>query len=158
MRRSLLHSSGRLFRVTLFMILPFLFSCANPVRSHPKSVMMDGNGAYFAGRWITADMRVNIIPKVNNTNCNCNRSSMKCREVTAMLYNATLPSEYLDAEEINYDVIEWSESHIRGVAELPVVDIEIRISLPDQKVEKTYKKPVAAGSDHPEFSKSYILE
>ncbi|MBI4231619.1 hypothetical protein HY605_00180 [Candidatus Peregrinibacteria bacterium] len=154
----------------LFIGITLLLSgCLNThdVESPSKSfqILEDGN-VYLEGRWkqIGSTSSHRIIPKHNSVVILCDKKSGLCTENQALLVtkkdNPVTPSILLYPEQNSYIISEWSNTVIKAERKPRAADVEIRISLVDKSVEKSFRETQARGSDtaNPNIVGNWILE
>lgn len=127
-------------------------SQTNTIQSIPKTISIKKDFILIEGRWEkTTKGYSHIIPKINSTSIICDKNSMTCVEREAMVITpqerSLLKESLLDVQEFEYQIIEWSDSLVRAKREAPVADVEIRISLKDESVEKSFRETKARGSE-----------
>lgn len=149
----------RLFPVLVFAALsaPILFAgCgSNPNVSTPeKSIEKSELGVFVEGRWKekSGHSANKIIPRINFTNIDCNKESMRCKETEALLWspneNKLHPGSLLYTQSFDYIITEWtSEDVIKAERRPPVADIEIKISLKDNFAEKSFRETKSRGAE-----------
>lgn len=137
-------------------ILFLLSACSesDKINSPRKVVFVDETGQYviFEGRWrILSETGSTKIPKINTVKCICFRQTMTCNEITSKLF---LPHDknphirnILYHDTFDFKIIEWTPKLIHAKREAPVADIELRISLSDKSVEKSFRETKARGSE-----------
>ena len=140
---------------------------AREVESPPKAFqILESGDVYLEGRWkqIGSTSSFRIIPKHNSVSILCEKKTGVCTENEALLVtksdNPITPSDLLYPEEFTYIITEWSDTTIKAERKPPVADVEIRISLIDKSVEKSFRETQARGSDtaNPNIVGNWILE
>ena len=140
---------------------------AREIESPPKAFQILENGnVYLEGRWkqIGSTSSFRIIPKHNSASILCDKKSGICTENQALLVtkndNPITPSALLYPEEFTYIISEWSDTTIKAERKPPVADVEIRISLIDKSVEKSFRETQARGSytSNPNIVGNWILK
>lgn len=124
------------------------------VSTPEKSIQKSDNYVFVEGRWKekSGHSANKIIPRINFTNINCSKESMRCKETEALLWspkeNKLHPGSLLYTQSFDYIITEWtSEDVIKAERRPPVADIEIKISLKDDFAEKSYRETKARGSE-----------
>jgi hypothetical protein len=139
-------------------------SFADNYSSMSKIIMYEEHGAelLIIGRWeAVADTGYIIpIPKTNTVNIVCDQETMTCTESLAMFYG---PDEiekkpYGDEGRIvkvtfEYQVVEWTTTALFARLDTGSTDIGLRISLPDERVERTCRE-----KGNPDVYRHWILE
>ena len=74
------------------------------------------------------------IAEINTLTVSCSKIELTCEEWIANAFPGWL---YLHRE--NYKVMEWDDLRVLARSEAPVADIELRISLVDKSVERTFR-------------------
>lgn len=121
-----------------------------PIHSWPKDVSFSEQYgvATLDGRWRATTTRESPLPMppvLNTTHVLCGKPEMVCTESIAMLRSdrqVTISEldPLLDVRTHEYQVVEWSGEVIHAVEQLPVGDLEIRISLPDKSAQRSYRE------------------
>lgn len=155
--------------ILLFCLILPVSSCSqsDEIRSLPKNVYISEANDYvsFEGRWKKiSETGATKIPKINGVECNCFRERLICKEYIAKLYlpndNNPYVKNILYPQLVEYRIIEWSPILIRAINEAPVADFELRISIPDKNVERSYRETKSRGSDtaNPDIAGHWILK
>lgn len=156
----------------LMMVALFLMctqSYASAIRSPIRSVYFDSESnsfAKFEGRWRALVKKENpLIPELNSVKVICNKNTMTCVESMALLFTekdkVPTPMEgFLAPQSNKYKVLEWTSELIRAREEAPVADIELRISLGDKSVERSFRETTARGvsTSNPNNVQHWVLE
>jgi len=157
-------------RIIALIIIFFSLACSQyeVVRSPAKRIFVDKetkSHVIFEGRWkAISKQKIEMLPPINSTVGSCDRKLMTCAETVALFYGSgdKTPSgdPYLFLQTHEYRIVEWTEARITAREEAPVADIEIRISLVDNSIERSAKETRARGSEtaDPNISRHWILE
>jgi hypothetical protein len=161
-----------IFIVLLLLIIPSM-SFGEEITSPKKLILKRSlfDEVFFAGRWsIIADTSSGIllhIPKINTVEGFCYKETKTCKESLALFYgpdesdkmpftkNGNLVTDFHE-----YRIIEWTSTTIYARAEYDIADIELRISLPDKRIERIYRETKARGSkvSNPDILYHWILK
>ena len=133
----------------------FLSGCwkDNDIKSLPKNFQILNGKVYIEGKWkeLASTAHYKIIPKYNSVSIICSRETSVCIENQALLItkndNAIVPYNFLYPEQFTYNVTEWSDTVVKAERNPLVADVEIRISLVDKSVEKSFRETQARGSN-----------
>lgn len=157
-------------RMILLTIMLFFISCSQyeVARSPAKRMILDKETksiVSFEGRWkALSQHKMSMIPPINTVIGHCNKKSLICSETIALYYRPDdrTPSgdPYLYLQTHDYRIVEWTSTRITAREEAPVADIEIRISLADNSIERSAKETTVRGSTtaDPNISRHWILE
>ena len=149
----------------LFFFVAIGCSQGDEVESPLRKVNVEANYVTFEGRWrAIARTGSTRMPRLNTISGICVRETRTCQENIARLYekgewSANGPG-YLSVSSLEFRVIEWSSANIVARYEAPVADFEIRISLSDRSVERSFRETRARGSDtaDPKITWHWVLE
>jgi hypothetical protein len=152
-------------------IVHFLLSACSQsdvARSPAKRITWDKEKkeyVSFEGRWkAISQQKIEMLPSINTVVGYCNKNTLTCSETIALYYRpddrtpSGVPYLYLQSHE--FRVVEWTSMRITAREEAPVADIEIRISLADNSIERSAKETTARGSAaaDPNILRHWILE
>jgi len=137
-----------------FLFFLVAISCSQPdeIRSPLRKVNVEDSYVTFEGRWRSIAQTGSIkLPRLNTVSGICDRETRTCQENIARLYGkgewlANSPG-YLSVTNLEFRVIEWSSARIVARYEAPVADFELRVSLPDRSVERSFRETKARGSE-----------
>ena len=157
------------FLMTITLFLMCISSYASEIKSPVKSIYLDSEAnsfAKFEGRWHALVKKQNpLIPELNSVTVICNKNTMICIESMALLFTerdkvATPMEGFLAPQSNKFKVVEWTSSLIRAREEAPVADIELRISLGDKSVERSFSETTARGvtTSNPHNVQHWVLE
>jgi hypothetical protein len=140
-------------------------SRGDQIQSPLRKVNVDDRFVTFEGRWLTISQTGSTkIPKLNTISGICIRQNKTCEERLANLFgkgewSANGPG-YLSVTTTEFQIIEWSSDRIVARYEAPVADVELRISLADRSVERSFRETKARGSDtaDPKIAVHWVLE
>jgi hypothetical protein len=152
-------------------LVSFLFilvatGCSEPdPRSPPRAVNVEQGYVTFEGRWRVIADRVGVhMPKLNTISGVCRRNTKTCEESVAKLFRKSewlrdRPG-YLIVTTTEFEIVEWSSARIVARYEAPVADLELRLSLSDLSVERSFRETKARGSDtaDPKNAGHWVLE
>jgi hypothetical protein len=133
----------------------------------PLQIDTDKGFVRFEGRWRTVSnsgSETAGIPRLNTAEGLCIRATMSCSENIAKLYNPSewpgRPNGFLRVANTEFKVIEWSPARVVARYEAPVADIELRISLMDHSVERSFRETKARGSEsaNSKIARHWVLE
>jgi len=105
------------------------------------------------GHWRSPTDRYSVeLPRINSVAVDCWRKRMVCVEHLAKLIQPAdddgglvrRPTLFAFGNE--YRIVEWSDSHLVARYEPRAVDIEIRVSFPDQVVERSFRETTSRGA------------
>lgn len=137
------------------------------VESHFKSVkMLDGDHVTVKGRWERTNGNVTLHkpPRINTVSITCDKATMTCKEIIAELITPqegavfNRPQLYID--ENTYKIIDWKGETICAKYSALVADFELRISVRDSLVERSWRETKAQGvtKPNPDNFENWILE
>jgi len=157
-------------RIIAVVVMFLLIACSQYeiVRSPAKRIILDKETkgyVGFEGRWkAISQQKTEMLPPINTAIGHCSKKTFTCSETIAMYYrpNDRTPSgdPYLYLQTHDYRIVEWTPTRITAREEAPVADIEIRISLADNSIERSAKETTARGSmsANPNITRHWILE
>ena len=161
---------GRQFRRNWRVNVLFIFvamACSQPeeIQSPWRKINFEQNYVMFEGRWRSiAQTSSKKLTKLNTVSAECYRETKTCQEHIARLYGkgewAPYSGGYLSVTTLEFRVIEWSKARIVARHEAPGADCEIRVSLSDRSVERSFHETKARGSDTAEtkIAGQWVLE
>lgn len=111
----------------------------------------------FSGRWKQTDSvkSTSHMAEINTLTVSCSKIELTCEEWIANAFPEWL---YLHREV--YTVMEWDDLRVLARSEAPVADIELRISLVDKSVERTFRGTNARRVDKTDIDglEQWVLE
>jgi hypothetical protein len=136
----------------LLLLIAIGCSRSDDISSPLHTVNVETGYVTFEVRWRAISQTGSIrMPKLNTVSGICVRETRTCQENIARLYEKGEWSEngagYLSVTTLEFRVIEWSSARIVARYEAPVADFEIRISLSDRSVERSFRETKARFRD-----------
>jgi len=137
--------------------------------STPKNITKYDNYVTIKGRWKkisgTSKIKGNKPPLINTVSIICEKESLKCREVIAVI---ATPNDigfgeqtFLNIDETIYKIIQWSQNVIHAKnTEYRVSDFELQISLEINSAERTRRETRDRGcnSCDPGIFEKWVIE
>jgi hypothetical protein len=146
----------RRYTTLLLFLSPLWCSAAElDISTAQKRITVMGGGAYVTvgGTWRRTSTRPSInTPTINTISIECDRARHVCEEYMAKVLQPTddpagnLGVRYLFVDKTVFRVLEWSSIVIEARAEYRAADIDLRISLADQTVERRFRETGARGA------------
>lgn len=157
------------FHIALAMALMVSQLTVQDVARNPHGFQLSESGDYLSatGRWASSTDRPSIeVPRVNSVALECWKERGLCMEYLAKLIQpADDVSGSVDRPTLfsfgnEYRIVEWSASTITARYTPRAADVEIRISLVDETVERSSQETAACSAEGGEPSNvaHWVLE
>ena|SRR3989338_2573636 len=154
----------RLF-FSLLSILIIGCSDINTIESPQRSLVIAEDSLQAEGRWKKRGGSDNgIISEINFASIICLKSNMICIENLSLLITpkegGNLQNPLLYINTFEYKITEWTDKVLKAETKPRAADIDIRISLTDEFVEKNFRETNARGAEisNPTISGYWTLE
>lgn len=136
--------------IYLFGLVMLISACdsIDTIQSLGKNItVLSPTQIYASGRWknISRNTRDATEAKINTVDLMCYKNSMVCVENRAGIYRRFYPSSLLMYTE-EHKITEWSDTIIKAESHTRAYDTNIRLSIPDNTVEKTCRETSARGA------------
>lgn len=150
-----------------FLLIP-LFCCdaRDTIESPMKHIWSNGDTVLATGRWkrVTSTSEFTKIARINTVSIFCDKGQRTCWETVAEVVTPEelkgFKTKQLMANEITYEVVEWSSQTVYARCAAFAADIELRISVKDAFAERRFRETKARGSEtsNPSIYVHWILE
>jgi hypothetical protein len=137
-------------------VFPLVYAAADQtIVTGRKRVLVDDDGTFavIEGMWRSTTGRPSIdMPAVNSVRIECEKSRRVCTEHVAKFLQPSddlqgrVGQPHLFLMKETFRVLEWSPTRIIARAEPRAADIDLRISVADQSVERTSRETAARGA------------
>ena len=159
----------------VFFILTLILLISSPminaesveqIMSPGKTITNFGSYLKVQGRWkkIQTNLQHGHVAHINTVSITCDKQSLICQEIVSEVATPKdapiLSHPFLLVHTLEYKVLEWSENTIHAKCEAGVADLEIKIALKDNVVERRFRETKTRGSitANPDLAESWILE
>jgi hypothetical protein len=150
-------------------ILALLVSCSgdDKIESMPKYVSGNADYVHAKGQWKRTEGNTSaVLSRINTVDIRCYRASLTCTEIIALLSTTNdYPKGYpkgstLFIDQLEYDVVVWSNEAVEARHEAMAGDLDLRIYVKDQAAHRNWRETKARGhlNADPKFFAHYELQ